>query len=724
MNAVRSPAVCLFSIIVISSALWPPNIWAEGINFRSEFTYRDSDTKTTNKVTGEVTESEYSAFRQWYNLDLFRTIYPYLTLRGGSILELNDSMSSSQDTETKTEEQTLRPFAEINLNNPIYKAGIGYRGTQIERDTTGIPTTKDLRDEFSTLFGWRPTDFPEMNVRYTHTHTYDHPETVDTIDKLLTYDARYTAWEELRMSYLYIRNERQELIDPSETLRQTHTGRVDYSHSFFGKRLSMGTGYRIRHDTLEFPTLATLESPVLRSVGLSALDDTPTDGPALDPNLGLIDGDVATSAGLDIGLAGDETTLTNLGLDFGFPVSMDKLYVWVSRRLSSSVSNAFSWSVYTSPDNTDVSTWSLVATVSPASFGALDNRFEISVPAVNTRFIKLAVRPLSPIVPDAANFSNIFITEIQAFSTQSGVSLQTKDTTVDHDYNFNLTGRLSTHTVLGYNLYYSLQERDPSAEKRTRLSNDIFLKHTFNEIFSASTSVSQTDTKLTDQETHTYTYAASLNADHLDTFGQTLTYSGTDETQDNDSGDTNSVFLRNNAKLYKGWSAFFDVGYSWNKPLNSARTTSTIIRSGTDIEPNEKLNINMNYSVTDTKQAEEDGRDTSRSSLDLQAFFLPCTTLSLFARLSVQDRGGSRTTLQDYSVSWSPFPDGTLQFLLGYTETLRPEDEQKDRTISPSLKWTIGRHILADMSYTIATSETELQTIDSNSLNINVKLIF
>jgi hypothetical protein len=245
----------------------------------------------------------------------------------------------------------------------------------------------------------------------------------------------------------------------------------------------MDTEYRIQYDTFEFPGSATVESPLQRSAGLSSLDNTPEDGPALSSNVALIDGNVIASAGLDIGTAGDQLQLVNIGLDFGFAVDVDQIHVWVDRRLTATVSNSFSWSVYTSPDNLDTSTWTLVATVFPANFATFDNRFEITFPEVNTRFIKVVTSALSPTVPGAGDFPNIFVTEMQAFITLQGVEVDNKQTTINHNYNLNLIGKLSDKTTLGYNLFYRLQEEDPSSDKRTELTNGIYLNHTFNDVF-------------------------------------------------------------------------------------------------------------------------------------------------------------------------------------------------------------------------------------------------
>lgn len=724
MKRANSLVIWLLPAVLLSNLVYSSNVRAEGINFHGEFTYTNSDSETTNKTTGETTASTFSEFDQRYNFGFARTVYPYLTLAGGAFYELKNATSTFQGTDTEAEEKVLRPFIDLNLNNPLYKAGLGYRRTQIENESTGIPATQDFRDEFNTVLGWKPAGLPNLDLRYTYTHTYNDPKTTDAIDNLFSFDSRYTLGQDLVFSYFYTRTARENKINDVETLEQDHNGKIDYSHTFFNKRLSLNTGYRIRYNTFEFETTGAVESPLLRNRGLEALTLTQAEVKQLTSNLKLKDGNVINqaSAQLNIGHSVVDNKFRNIGLDFGFPVDVDKIYLWVDRQLSNLVANSFSWGIYTSSDN---NTWTLHAAAS-GTFGTFENRFEIIFAEVNTRFIKVVTLPLNTVVSAEKEFANIYVTEMQAVTTVSGVASENETTRTDHNYNLNLRAKLFSKTTIGYNLFYNLQEQDPSSVKKTELSNGIYLRHTFNRVFSASTSVSQTDRTLTDQQNASEkstgnTYAASLRAAYWEALKQILTYSGTKTTEEDGTSSTNSLFLRTNAQLYKGWSAFIDAGYSWSEPLDGAETTSTIIRSGTNVVPNDKITFDINYSVATTQQS---GGDTSRSELDFQAFITPFRALTFNARFSMLDQEDSTTTLHNYSANWSPFPDGDLQFFFTYSETLRPEDDQESRTIGPSLKWSLSRHFIFDAAYTISESETVLQVTDSTSFIVNLRMVF
>ena len=69
-------------------------------------------------------------------------------------------------------------------------------------------------------------------------------------------------------------------------------------------------------------------------------------------------------------------------------------------------------------------------------------------------------------------------------------------------------------------------------------------------------------------------------------------------------------------------------------------------------------------------------------------FIVPFPTLSLFAGVSVEnDEAQDRPAniLQNYSISWLPFPDGTLQCSIAYGEVLR-NDGQETKSFSPTVQ--------------------------------------
>jgi hypothetical protein len=564
-------------------------------------------------------------------------------------------------------------------------------------------------------------ELPIVNFSYTWINSFDSPETTDQIAKTLRADTLYEGLGGFTFQYSYTNEEIDERKRDFETLFQSHDGRIYYSRLLSGGKLGAVLGYRIRYNTNEFSGTGSGTVPLIRAAGLFSIDDTPADGPALQSLPSLIDGNLSASTGINIGLNGDRTTLTNMGLDFGFPTKMDTLFLWVDRSLPAAVSDSFSWEIYVSPDNTDASTWTLHATVFPAPFGTFQNRFEISFPPVTTRFIKVVTRPLSPAVIGSAGFQDIFVTELEGFITVSGET--DRITQTEQTNTCDLRWRPRDDTTFGYNFFYRLRETDPSTERDSLLTNSISANHIFNRVFSGSLRLLREDRKEEGEDREAYTFNAALRGDYLETFRQTLTYRSDYTSTEGSKDRENSLFLRNRADLYKGWSAFLDTGYNWNRFPEGRRENSLFMRVGTDMIPNEVITLNLIYSVNLLERTQEGVESSATNQLfDVDLLIVPLRTLSLFAGLTFIDEFGSSRSFQSYSANWSPFPDGTLQFFFNYIEELRSAEdlETRERSINPGLRWDVTRNAFLETSYTISELDTLLEKRDTESVRVNL----
>ncbi len=715
----------LFGLIAVMLQFGTIACLADDISFNARWRTINSNSQTTLKTTNERIDAESFNFDQRYNLNFTKNLFPNLTFAAGSFYQINEITTTNQDLETEINQERLSPYLEMNLNNQVLKTGIAYRKTTVEEEITDLEKTTSDRDQYTAILGMTSVGLlPRWNLSYTRTTTTDKPETVDQQVDLINFTTQYAPIDNLHLDYAYNQTDTDNRLQGFSTTEKNHYGRITYDQNFFSNRMVMNSGYSINYNTLEFPATATVETPLLRSAGLSSLDTSPTDGPALVATPSLIDGNLTASAGLDIGLGGDEANLTNIGLDFGFSVDVNILRIWVDRRLSAQVANSFSWSIYTSPDNLDTSTWTLVTTVAPANFGVFENRFEMSFPTVNTRFIKVVVRPLLPSVAGANGFPNIFVTEMEALNIQIGVPVTGETTSINHNFNFNLRGRLTKKTTAGYNLYYTKRTEDPADLERDQLTNGVYLNHAFNPIFSASANFQRTDETDVDEKIVDDIYSASLRAAWFRTLNQIITYSNRSTSDDTGEASQNAVILRTNAILYQGWDAFVDVGYGWDETADGVESTNQNFKCGTNISPFDKLTFNFNYSYkqTDQKDAQEDSQ--VETQIDFQGFYVPFRNLSMFAKFSIIDKADASDTLQNYSINWSPFDRGDLQLFFIYSEMLRSESNQTERSFGPSARWTITRNMGLDLSYTISTTEDTVLKTESESLSAEFKLHF
>lgn len=701
---------------------------ADGINLSGHFNYTQSESTVASKLTGQTLSSTMAGLNQRYKLDLTKRLYPNLNITAAAGYHLDTATGETQGERSETETRTLTPSVELTLKNSLYQAGIGYGRLEQTRDTGGnSDQTRTLRDTLHAAFSYRPEDLPPLNLNYSQTHSYNAPLTTDTLSRTLQFDTRYHAWKALQVNYAYSLSQNENRLSDYESLSQNHNGRIGYAKSFLDNRLNFSTNYRLQYQSLRVPgaSAQATEYPRLRANGLASVADTAQDG-ALTVVDALIDGDTALSSGIDIGLSADENRFTSVGLDFGFAVSVDKLHLWIDRPLSTAAFNAFGWAVYTNEENSDTSAWTPVSSGVASYFDSFENRIVITFPAVTARFVKVVTRPLT-MAPgiDLNEFENVLVTELQAFATIRDASGENETFSVDHAYSFGVYAKLSKQTNLGSSFSYRLRTEEPLATTDSQVSNGLYLSHSFNRQFSLNLNASRTEKETPTGSTVNYGYGAALKANHLPTLSQTLSYSGGKTTGDKDSTTSNAFMLRTQANLYQGWSAFADVGYTISESQESGRTRNTLLRTGTSLTPNSKVSVSMHYQQN--RSLQDNDAETSenvRSSWGVQTFITPYEALAFKIDYSVSEYQGYRTSLLNYSVNWSPFPDGTLQVFLTYNESFRPESDSLQRSMGPSLQWTVSRHATLALSYILAESETPFQTTDNKNFSLRLRLVF
>ncbi len=290
---------------------------------------------------------------------------------------------------------------------------------------------------------------------------------------------------------------------------------------------------------------------------------------------------------------------------------------------------------------------------------------------------------------------------------------------MDHSVNLRARWSITQETSLGYTFYYRDSEADPGDITRTTLSNGLDLTHIFNEVFTGTVRVLRSDSKRGVVKTTDTAFSASLRATYLPTLSQTLTLSVSRQKEDGSKARANSVFLRTNAELYKGWGAFLDAGYTWGTSFEDVDSTITFMRVGTNLVPHRRFTLDASYTASWSQEADEP--TALRQTGSVQLFSLPFDTLSLSANISFSDEEDDSRTFQNYSVNWSPFPEGTLQLSLLYNETLSTEG-QESRSVGPRVIWRLARRAELTVIYTISETESEDTLTESKNLSANLRI--
>ena len=709
------------------TALSPPSALAEGgrIRVSTELDYTATNADIQNKRTGVESETDRSYFLQLYTLELEKEIFPYLDFRTGGLLRLIDSTqdttSSDPDREATTdfEERLGRAFAELNLNNPLYTGGVAYHWTELKegQTTDGVDdfSTRLFREEYDGRFKWSPEGFPSFDLEFNRFHLYDDANERDRLDDRLSLETRY-GYKGFLSDYTYTRLDSEQKIADSGALTQIHDGGATYSDSFFGNRVSMIGGFRLRHSTIEPSGTGDYDLPVTSpGIPFSVPDDS------INPEFTDV-GDFASLTAGRIGVDSPENqTEVSFGLNFDFPTDVHGVYV-VPTRYSPEI-RSLTWTVFVSDDEdeSDGVDWTLHEDGIITSYSVANDRFEIrfSLPAENIRRVK--VLTTSKFV---ASGEEIGVDQIEAFIViPGGAGLKIKNFV--QNYNLGLRWAITDRTTTAYDGFYRSEEDEPFDLSRTTLTNSIRIQHIFGPILVGSARVMRTDGSSSDEgDMVGHLYSASLRANYLDTLGQTLVYSGRQEKDEQGSGRTDSILLRTNADLYRNWSMNLDVGYTWRKPIEGENGTTALLRLGTDVAPNEKLRFVMNYLAR--WRTEDGGSPELDHNASFQAFWVPFRTLSLFGRVNLRRResdGEGLTVSQNYSVNWAPFPDGSLHFSFAYNEILDTRERQS-RIFSPQVDWQVTHNALLTVRFNIGTIESQTEKSDVRNLRAELKFFY
>ena len=699
----------------------------QGVSGLLELNYSFLSTKTTDS-TGNTTKTTTNNFNPRVTLTVNTNIFPNLKLDAGIVVEKNISWLKTDGMSTKSDITDLRPYINLTLNTPPYTAGIGYDRRQERVTNTGSPGVTTINEDYNVILGWRPEGLPVIDMRFTRTNLFDEKREVqDTTTDYGLFSARYT-YKNLDVRYQGTYTDTNDKLNRVETKDYLQTGRITYSDMFFNNRVSFNGSYNISYEETETTakgTGGTVSTQISPFAGLSTINILPTPNITLDANPAVIDGNTTTSAGINIGLPPvPDTNLRQVGLDFLVSTQVNQLFLWVDKDLSLQLNilNFFfaNIQVWTSSDNLN---WTQVLGIT-VSQGQFQNRFEINFATVTTRYIKIVTLPLQPFVPTATTFPNIFITELQAFTKTPAQQVKGRTTRLTNILNIDSRVRILDIPLLFYEFSYFLDKTDPGLTTYT-VSNGLSANERFSSVFSGSARVAREDGTEEGKRRWAYVYNASLVATPLPTLRDNLIYSGRIEDIGGKSTKNNSIFLQNTATLYKGIDINLGGGFNFSTLDTGQKQDNTIINFGATIVPHKIMTITLIYSDTTTNQSGGGLPSTSTSTRrgDLSVAYRPFETLYIFASWEIlAQRGQKLQTTQNYLLNWTPFPNGALQFNFSYNELIISESNQKNRLITPTLRWYITSRSYLDLSYQYIQTSSKSEKTISNGFSANLKI--
>lgn len=724
---------------------WPAAAVRADVTLHAELSNEATSTTTTNKENGNVTDSDRNRFEQLYNLDIARQFFPNLSFRGGGIFQFTDERNKSEGVTTNSGTDLLHPYVDLNLTNPIFTTGFGFEKTQMRQTGTGQLTTTDTRDQMHGRFLWAPVDLPRLNLNYTTSHRFDDQATTDLEQDDFNLSLRYN-WKEIFTNYSFIQGKSNDLLSGLRMRHDAHDGRISFSRELM-KDLNLSASYRATYGTDKWtgggtPFLTPVISEVNRGFHI-VNDSSPADWDATVETGNapfLVNNLTAGEKDINLGLNGTQFQAQGFGLELGSSdTSVDAIRVWLDGdedfmktplRADAEqilVNMAKGWSVYIAIDgNKD---WELTTyTPVQVSYDRIDHylEFTLNIPSTisDINYIKIVATPLS--TDPTGDLKDIYVTEVDALIFSQGDSIRRN---FENSADMGLLWRLDPKTSMGYSVFYRTQRTDSEMlmQRNSALSQTVNMNRIINRIFSSSIRGSREDRQTPVQETLDYSYGASLAAGWLDTFRQSLSYSGSwselerlfdPDRRTPEVTKTNSLMLRNVAQLYRGWSANVDFGYTWSTPWDAGKRYSKIFRVETSVIPNPKLTVNSSFTYS---RALSDQPPTEDKRLELSAAFSPTSAISVFGRCTVIDQSETSKVYQNYSIDWSPFPDGAIQFFVAYNESLTDEGDDSKSSLA-GFDWRVNHGTVLRTSYSMSESESETSKTESEIISVTIRI--
>lgn len=713
-----------------------------------ELDYTAFDSTSTNGG-GNALKTKSHDFNQQYNLYLNTNPFPAIRVNGGLLFQKDLTVSRTSNSDTQSfSSDTLQPTVDVLWQDPynIFSAGAGYRLQRTKSESTGSPASTTVNEDYHTYLGWRPVELPSLTVQAIRQNRYDQAHVLlDTTTDTVLANTQYTPARGLDLSYSVTSIDTENKLTALGVQTLMQNGRVNYSNTFWGGRLSLATGYNIslvQTDTTQ-QGAGTVSFQVFPFAGLSNVTDSPAPTDILVANGMLIDGNTAVSAGVNIGSSlslANDTKYREMGLDFSAITEVNTVFVWVNEQLTADIANFFSWDIYTSADNAN---WTPLQTavktnISPSctalsgpcvTFGPFVNAFSIYFQNVKTRYLKVVTRPLAQTVPGATspNYQNIFVTELQAFLNKSAAAVRGASSDLSQQYNLNVSAQIvpGVAYVFSYNLNEAVLKAGGTTmtTQQYTMTNGLSLTRRFKigPWVTAGALFSRTDIYDSNGVRQgAYNYGASLTAVPLKTLRGSLVYSGT--TADN-GAKTDALTLTSTADLYPGISVNVGGGATSSVSEQGGRSTGVNFLSGVGIVPNPKVALSANYMTTRTGASGgvTPVNELRRSELDMT--YRPFETLFLtasVARFSQTLRTPS--TVHNYGLNWSPFPGGSLLFTFTYNESLASDTDTLQKTVGPNLVWTITNRATITLSYFVITSRSPVDTSEVRSLFAQYKM--
>ncbi len=408
-------------------------------------------------VSSRTGVDESASLNQEYSIFWRKHLLPYIDARA---LMRYHNYGLDQSLGENVWREEYQPSGELIWSHPYFSLG-----TSVTRQNSisNNGATDLIRDIFACNFSTRFETYPTVGGRYLWNKTYNNLDlnNRNTRDRQFYLNLDYSRRGN-SLYYGFTASENQNLASEVKIDELQHNFRWSQFNSMFDKRFKLNTDYnfRFRSQSVEKPLIGVAYTQIPVFGALYSYDPTP-ELDMLDTLSTLADGNIADPAQPPVDI-GSGLIDRNIGVDLGYIQDISALYIYTDRPSGSQLS----WTVYLSSDNL---LWERVPEIPLVIFNAGFNRYEITFPAQDTRYIKAVNSGANDIV-------TVLVTEIEALEKAPGIEKIEKDQVV-HTVGIGGTYRISEKLQASGDIAYKTEPKGDFRDSRDQIYYTLSMRH-------------------------------------------------------------------------------------------------------------------------------------------------------------------------------------------------------------------------------------------------------
>jgi hypothetical protein len=340
-------------------------------------------------------------------------------------------------------------------------------------------------------------------------------------------------------------------------------------------------------------------------------------------------------------------------------------------------------------------------------------------------YVKLVVSPLSPEVPGATQFPEIFVTELDAAAQVDTPGGQTESSSVLQRALVYTRARLLAEREFFYEGSVDAAFRRDQ-DVLYNMSHGLFLSLPLAPGANFATRVSWQETGRGSVKDRDLIYSATLTVRPVERVSYSVSLTGNNpDLQNQIDSDRVNLFFFGTAGLYEGADVQLGAGRTWIENPLGGTIVSDRLQFGSRIQPRQDLIFVLNYTdaVSEVPGGDAGGfQDVFTRLAQVNVTYIPVSSVYLFSEYRKEWRMEQvPLTFLRWTVNWAPFPRGSLRLGLNYDETRSDPNIQSVRVISPFVRWNINSLSFLQLVYSDVREESGMLHRDSQRFSASLR---